>query len=254
MKSLIKNILNKIGYTIVKRRNNIEVIDKNILAQYFNKDDYIQRYMAAIEKSDSKSSDNFFKQRRYYPVFQMTRKIIMENIPGDFAECGCWKGHSTYMISRLLKDNRFNNTFHVFDSFEGGLSEKSKEDDNSKVKLNKEQIKKEKTIFSSSENKVRDLLSDFEFVKIYPGWIPERFREVRDRTFSFVFIDVDLYQPILDSLEFFYPRLSKGGTIVLDDYDSTQFPGVKIAVDRFLGKNIPYFFFADSMGSFIIIK
>jgi O-methyltransferase len=67
-------------------------------------------------------------------------------------------------------------------------------------------------------------LSEFPFVHLYKGWIPSRFIEVEDRQFSFVHIDVDLYEPILDSLNFF-PKLVKGGVIVFDDYGITQFPG-----------------------------
>jgi O-methyltransferase len=88
----------------------------------------------------------------------MKNRTNENNIFGDFSECGCWKGHSTYMTSKLLQDSGFIQTFHVFDSFEGGLSNKNKEDENLRVKLTKEQIKKEKMIFSNSEEEVRDLL------------------------------------------------------------------------------------------------
>ena len=67
-----------------------------------------------------------------------------------------------------------------------------------------------KEYFRSSENFVKNIvLKDFNFIKTYKGWIPERFDEVKDRTFSFVHIDVELYQPTYDSLEFFFPRLKK---------------------------------------------
>jgi len=254
IKSIVKSLLNKFGYVVSKKRSNIEVIDKYTLAQYCKKDDYLQRYLNAIEKAGLKSHDNFSQQRRYYSIYQMVKYIIKNSISGDFSECGCWKGHSTYMISKLLQDSGFNQTFHVFDSFEGGLSNKNKEDENLRVKLTKEQIKKEKMIFSNPEKEVRHLLSDFKFVKLYPGWIPDRFTEVSERIFSFVYIDLDLYQPTLDSLEFFYPRIADGGVIVIDDYGSSQFPGVKTAVNNLLNKNEPNFTFADSMGSFIIVK
>ena len=41
------------------------------------------------------------------------------------------------------------------------------------------------------------------FIILLKGWIPSRFEEVKDKNFSFVHIDVDLYQPTLDSLNFF---------------------------------------------------
>ena len=42
---------------------------------------------------------------------------------------------------------------------------------------------------------------------------------------SYVHIDVDLYRPTLDSLEYFFPRLAAGGVIINDDYASPLFPG-----------------------------
>ena len=43
-------------------------------------------------------------------------------------------------------------------------------------------------------------------------------------------IDVDLYQPTKDSLEYFWARLVSGGRMVCDDYN---WPGAKRAVDSF---------------------
>ena len=47
-------------------------------------------------------------------------------------------------------------------------------------------------------------------------------------------IDVDLYGPTHDSIEFFYPRLNKGGIIVCDDYMHNTCPGATKAIDEFL--------------------
>jgi hypothetical protein len=68
--------------------------------------------------------------------------------------------------------------------------------------------------------------------RFYPGWIPERFNEAAACRFCFVHIDVDLYQPTRDSLEFFYPRMSPGGMIVCDDYGYVNCPGAKQACDE----------------------
>jgi O-methyltransferase len=49
----------------------------------------------------------------------------------------------------------------------------------------------------------------------------------------FVFIDTDLYQPIYEGLYWFYPRLSHGGFIVVDDYNWNDYPGARKAVGDF---------------------
>lgn len=51
--------------------------------------------------------------------------------------------------------------------------------------------------------------------------------------FALVSLDPDLYEPTLEGLRFFYPRLAPGGRILIHDYTSCQFEGVKMAVDEY---------------------
>jgi hypothetical protein len=87
---------------------------------------------------------------------------------------------------------------------------------------------------SSSEELLKGNLSHVESIEVYKGLIPFRFSEVEDRFFSFVHIDVDLYQPTLDSIEFFYPRMSDGAVLVCDDYGFTSCPGATKAIEQYL--------------------
>ena len=158
------------------------------------------------------------------------------------------------MIASIFSKNGFTGTFHIFDSFEFGLSDKIDKDRNLVRNLSPEEIKFEKELFSSRESQVAEVLSSFKFVKLYRGWIPSRFVDVDKKHFSFIHIDVDLYLPTLDSLKFFWPKLVKGGYIVVDDYGSSQFPGASLAVDEFLKTNPPSFFYKVPMGGCIIKK
>ncbi len=130
---------------------------------------------------------------------------------------------------------------HVFDSFEG-LSMPGANDGSHWSRGD----------LASSEEVARSQLAEFEAVRFYKGWIPERFTEVADRTFSFVHIDVDLEQPTRESIEFFYPRISAGGIIVCDDYGHTTCPGATRAVDQFLAGKDEQMISCPSGGGFII--
>ena len=72
--------------------------------------------------------------------------------------------------------------------------------------------------------------------------------------FSFVHIDVDLYQPTLDCLEFFFPKLVSGGIIVCDDYNSSQFPGAKNAWDYYFKDKKINLFYEQPFGGCFLIK
>lgn len=162
---------------------------------------------------------------RCYVLLEFSRQV--RNVPGDIAECGVRYGKSTMFILTGAGAES-TKSVHIFDSFEG-LSEPAAEDQNPGGK----------TVWESgelavSQDTVRANLDRFaDRLTLYKGWIPERFRDVDDRQFSFVHVDVDLYQPTLDSAAFFYPRLQRGGVMVCDDYGSGYCPGAKRAFDEF---------------------
>jgi hypothetical protein len=152
-----------------------------------------------------------------------------------------------------MKEYNFPNKLMIFDSFEG-LSDLSPQDKNELRELSAEEIDSQRKCFAATMELVKKNLSRFNFVEYYKGWIPERFKEVEKEKFVFVNIDVDLYHPIKDSLEFFYPRLCKGGIISLDDYGMSQFPGAKTATDEFVKKVNPSFFMYLPFGGAFIQK
>jgi len=152
------------------------------------------------------------------------------NIDGDTAECGVFDGATSYLICSAAKKANIHKTHHAFDSWEG-LSTPSKED-KSENKYNVFLWKKGDLKISQAQTMQN--LSDCENIIYHRGWIPERFHEIEDKRFSFVHIDVDIYEPTRDSLEFFYPRMSLGGIILCDDYAYHTCPGTKKAFDDFV--------------------
>ncbi len=148
---------------------------------------------------------------------------LCEHVPGDTAECGVFHGASSYLICRATRGS--GRTHHVFDSFEG-LSGSGGEDGSYWQKGD----------LAVSLEEVRANLGEFDFVQYHKGWIPERFEDVADRRFAFVHVDVDLYEPTRDSLEFFFPRLSPGGVLVCDDYGFLSCPGARRALDEYFAE------------------
>jgi hypothetical protein len=257
IKSAIGKPFNLVGYNVSFSKmgiSSISTVDKNIWEPYFRPNHKMLLYFEGLKRSRVESSDNFYKQLRHYSLQQMIYYVLRQELSGDFVECGVWKGHSAYIISSILSENEFTGDFHIFDSFEGGLSDKVEKDMNLRRKLIEEQIQEESNIFHSTEEEVKSCLSSFNFIHLYKGWIPNRFNEIEGEQFSFVHIDVDLYEPTWDCLNFFYPKLVENGVIVCDDYGFCQFPGAKKAVDEFLEKNSYKMFYEVPMGGCFIIK
>lgn len=165
--------------------------------------------------------DEGFNAHRRFALQQLLR--LTSNIPGDTAECGVYKGCGSYIILQANNQSLFDRTHHIFDSFEG-LSNPSSKDGNYWSSND----------LSMVEGVVKENLGDFKSVKYYKGWIPNRFRDVDAYTFSFVHVDVDLYEPTLDSIRYFYDKLNVGGIFICDDYGFLTCPGATAAVEEFL--------------------
>lgn len=256
--SKLIDIFNAIGITAFlfqkDPRRNYKVIDLNYFNRYYSNKEFIQIYYEALENTNSISRDQTIKQFRYFIVYQMVHHILNSKVAGDIVECGCWRGHSAYIIARILQNRSEERLFFIFDSFEGGLSDKTDEDKKLQANIDAEIVREEKASFYSTTEEVGKNLSEFSFISLHKGWIPEPFPVVSDRKFSFVHLDLDLYQPIKDCLEFFYPRMTKGGIIVVDDYGTTGWPGVTSAVDQFIKKNNINYAIDSSVGNFIIFR
>jgi O-methyltransferase len=164
-----------------------------------------------------------FNSDRRWTVHQLLRMI--GDVPGDTAECGVFRGASSYLI---LKANSAGSARHdrhhfLFDSYEG-LSPTGDSDGDHWQGGD----------LAVSVAEVEGRLGGTGSFTCLKGWIPDRFAEVADRRFAFVHIDVDLYAPTRDSLAFFLPRMSPGGIIVVDDLGFGTCPGARQAVDEVL--------------------
>lgn len=155
---------------------------------------------------------------RKYVAYQMAK--LVKHIEGDTAECGVYQGATSFLICKQMRD--CGKTHHIFDSF-AGLSAPGSHDG----------AYWQQGDLSAGEEVVRANLKDFSFVEYHPGWVPDKFAEVAEKRFCYVHIDMDLYRPTLDSLAFFYPRMTPGGIIICDDYGFRTCPGAQKAMDSF---------------------
>ena len=247
MISFIKIILKFLGFELIRHNPNVYRINSLDFIPIKNNQKDWQINIKAFKKTKN-THDDFFTKMRFYSMIQLVKHIQKKKLY-DFAECGCWRGHSSYIIAELIKKRKVN--FHIFDSFEG-LSPSSKQDGFFAFRKDKNRITKQ---FASNEFFVRNhVLKKFNFVKTYKGWIPSRFKEVKNKKFSFVHIDLCLYKPTLEALKFFYPRLVKGGIIVSNVYNSSPFPGKTRAWDEYFKNKKNNFFFKHALNQCFLIK
>jgi O-methyltransferase len=155
----------------------------------------------------------------YLDAYQIYTAVkATEKIKGEIAEVGVYRGGSARIIREVTKK-----PIHLFDTFEG-LPGLSKHD-------NTEQFQKGE--YAASLESVKSYLKNYSNIYFYKGVFPSSSGPIKNKRFSFVNLDIDLYESTLNCLEFFYRRMSKMGVIIIHDYPASR--GVKKAVDNFFG-------------------
>ena len=86
---------------------------------------------------------------------------------------------------------------------------------------------------NTSEIMVMNKMVYPDVVRICKGYFPETVKGLEEKKFCLVSLDFDLYNPTLEGLRFFFPRMATHGVIMIHDYYSAGYLGVSKAVEEF---------------------
>lgn len=225
MKKVLKKIIEKTGYQISRKDVRMDFVA-------FAKDLEFEKAFLEVKPFSLLDKDRLFM------LWQFVKQA--KSFPGAMAQVGVFRGGSAKLISLAKKGN--NESFYLFDTFEGMPDVDLTVDLHKKGDFKNTSLEGVQKLFVTEKNII--------FCK---GFFPETANKVSSDKFSFVYIDVDIYKSVMDSLNFFYPKLVQGGFMVFDDYMGKNTPGVKKALDEFLKdkREIPII---TTVGQSIIIK
>ena len=178
---------------------------------------------------------------RYGTIALAINTIKNEKIKGHFAELGVFRGETSKIIHLLAPEKKL----YLFDTFEGFPIEFLE----NKAELNR---------FKNTQlEAVKKRIGNLNNIIIRKGIFPETTKGLESETFSFVYLDADLYKSTLEGLKFFYPKISKGRYLLIHDYHNPKESnaGVLRAVKEFMiDKKEKILEIPDILGSIIIRK
>ena len=156
--------------------------------------------------------------KRLLNTQELTKKIIENNIPGDFIETGVWRGGSCIFMTAILRAYGITDrSVYVCDSFEGLPPPKDHE-----YPVDRGDTHHQAGFLAVSLEQVQqnfegyDLLTDQ--VKFVKGWFSDTLPALKLNKLSLLRLDGDMYESTIVALENLYPKLSVGGYVVVDDY------------------------------------
>ncbi len=160
--------------------------------------------------------------------------VLRENVQGDLIETGVWRGGACILMRAVLAAYGIEDRkVYVADSFEGLPKpdpEKFPADKGDKHYIHK--------FLAVSQDEVEENFRKFglldDQVVFLKGWFKDTLPNAPIGTLAVLRLDGDMYSSTMDALKNLYPKLSKGGFCIIDDYG---LKGCKQAVDDYRAEN-----------------
>jgi O-methyltransferase len=182
---------------------------------------------------------------RVYSLLRAVEYVVSANIPGDFVECGVWRGGSTMaMALTLLKLGVRNRRLHLYDTY-SGMNAPTDIDVSIQGEPAETEFQRTKTsddastwCYSSLDEVRRNVFStgypadQVHFIQgkvedTIPGHIPSQIALLR--------LDTDWYESTKHEMTHLFPLLAPRGVLLIDDYG--HWAGARKAVDEYLAEH-----------------
>jgi hypothetical protein len=157
------------------------------------------------------------------------------DLPGHVVECGVFKGSSLsrFAMFRSLFGNVYSRKIIAFDIFDKFPEAKFQEDIRAREKFVQEAG--EQSISVEQMREVLDRRGIGQNVELVPGditlTVPDYIKNKPELKISLLNLDTDIREPAVTILEYLFPRIVRGGILILDDYGT--WPGETNAVDEY---------------------
>ena len=174
-------------------------------------------------------------ESRLFSLYCLAKQICVEDLPGNFVECGTCKGGSAALIAFVIKHySRRPRVLYAFDTFEG-MPAPTEIDRHQGIPANLTSFGEGTLKASISENldKICKLLQVRDIVVPVKGLFAQTLPKYKSAIGSIAFLhaDGDWYESTMDIFNTLYDSVISKGLIQVDDYGHWE--GCKQAVHDF---------------------
>jgi O-methyltransferase len=161
-------------------------------------------------------------------TYNMSKQLIQQGIKGCFIECGVAAGSQIGAMQQALIDSNDHRIIYGFDSFEG-IPFATKEDTEQPGigEIDKGKLGLLETTGVSSHS-IEDVISNFRLwnlhisnLRLVKGWFQDTIKKESENIeeIAMLRLDGDLYESTKIPLQYLYNKVSKGGIIIIDDWN-----------------------------------
>lgn len=182
--------------------------------------------------------------RDFLDLVQCVNHIVANEVTGDFAEFGSFKGQSGYLLGRYLEESGCKKRLFLFDAFESFPQES--------IGIDHFWSKTHEVDYDEVHSKFIDL----PYVSLVRGDFTQTLPQSECGKLALAFVDCDSFRGTKYLIEeIFEKRLAHGGLMIFEDYGHAGLLGNRLAVhEAFDGKHGTFRFFSQFSGSFVVCK
>lgn len=234
MKTLIKHLLGKLGYRLVKV-GAVSTPSPSAPVEFSVEDLLIIEHVLRKQLT-------MVSRERLYATLMACKHVIEQGIEGDFVECGVWRGGNSLVAASVFAREGSARAIYLFDTF-AGMTQPTEKDFRARdgraamidFVAHRRDTHNEWCYASLAD--VRRNFAELGLlvpnVRFIEGDIVESVKNGANlpAAISVLRLDTDWYESTRAELEVLYPRLAPGGVLILDDYG--HWGGAKKAVDDY---------------------
>jgi O-methyltransferase len=234
---LVKRIFARMGYEVRRIPSNGPSHQDPVEAT--EADELIWRHVQPYTMAD---------RMRTMALIRSVRYVVENDIPGDFVECGVWRGGSSMAIALTLKDMRIEDRdIWLYDTFDG-MTDPSTLDVESGTGATASSLLASANRLTAEDYRCQASLEDVQanmgathypkqHLRLIRGDVSTTLAQVLPESIALLRLDTDWYDSTLVELTTLYPRLSPAGVCIVDDYGHWQ--GARKAVDEYFSCHAP---------------
>jgi O-methyltransferase len=146
---------------------------------------------------------------------------------GDFVECGVNTGILSLAICRYYDFASQARSFYLFDTYNGIPESQMSASERG------QRIRENTAFYEECYELALKNFSPWPNAKPVRGMVPDTLHTVNIEKVAYLSLDMNIAAPERAALEHFWPKLVRGGVIVLDDYGWAAYAEQKASMDEF---------------------
>ena len=198
---------------------------------------------------------------RLWTLIQAIKEIHFRNLEGDIVECGVWKGGNLILSQLMIEKYKLNKKVYGYDTF-SGMSQPCDMDVQriTGESAGDEWKKTNKANYNSwcysgleeVQTNIKNNVENYDNIRLVQGKVEETLKDGKNlpKTISLLRLDTDWYESTKMELQVLYPRLVKGGVLIIDDYG--MWDGCRRAVDEYFKGSYVWLHYIDEACRLVI--